>query len=101
MWSKCIKYVLILCCFISVGCQKNVTQSTVINTEQHIKRPFSKTTRIQLEIDIYGIGPKKSKIVFDELLSGGPFKSAQDFEERLTGKLSRKMIDRILKYYSF
>ena len=66
-----------------------------------MKRPFSELTRIQLEADIYGIGPKKSKIIFDEQLRGGSFKSAQDFENRLAGKLSPKMIDRILKHYSF
>lgn len=65
------------------------------------EKDLSELTRVQLEVDIYGIGPKKSKIIFDEQLKGGPFKSAQDFEDRLTGKLSPKMIDRVLKHYSF
>ena len=101
MYGKLLSGILISCCLFLGGWQKEITQNTIINTDSYVKRPFSELTRVQLEVDIYDIGPKKSKIIFDEQLKGGPFKSAQDFEDRLTGKLSPKMINRVLKHYSF
>lgn len=93
---------LFICsCLSFTSCQDTVNQYTVINQCTKNKRTSSGITRTQLEVDIYGLGPKKSAIVFKEISLRGAFKSSQDFESRMRGKLSNKMIQRILENYIF
>lgn len=103
--KKFIKIIILIVLIFSIsGCNKYVNQNqiTYVNTIvlKELKN-FNDLTPNTLQQEVYGIGPKKSTIIFNEKEANGEFISALDFENRLKYKLADRMIYKIVEQYKF
>lgn len=81
---------------------KNIIQISNINTtKERPKKNFNTLTATQMSYEISGVGKTKSAIILAERQNNGMFTSPEDFEKRMQGKLSNKMIYKIISQYSF